>query len=80
MANSNNRRNRIENAIAYTFAALLGLSVISIIAIPVVTVFFPHTAPIPVLVVFPWLGLPAAAILIITLLVMQIIKKGKNDQ
>ena len=79
MANSNNRRKRLENAIAYTFAALLGLSVLSIVAIPVVTVLFPHTAPIPVLVVFPWLGLPASALLIITLLIMQIVKKGKND-
>ena len=79
MANSNNRRNRLENAIAYTFATLLGLSVISIVAIPVVTVFFPHTPPIPLLVLFPWLGLPTSALLIITLLIMQIVKKGKND-
>lgn len=79
MANSNNRRNRLENAIAYTVAGLLGLSVISIVAIPVVTVFFPKTPPIPVLVVFPWLGLPASALLIIVLLVLQIRKKGKTD-
>jgi amino acid transporter len=78
MANSGNGRTRLENAIAYSIAGLIGLSVISIVAIPVVTVFFPKTPPIPVLVTFPWLGLPTSALLIIVLLVMQIRSKGKN--
>jgi amino acid transporter len=76
MANSKPVRTRIENAVAYTFAALLGLSVISIIAIMVMTVFFPRTPQIPVLVVFPWLALPTSALLIIVLLFMQIRRKG----
>ena len=79
MANSGNGRNRLENAIAYSIAGLLGLSIISIVAIPVVTVFFPKAAPIPILVIFPWLGLPGSALLIITLLIMQIVKKNKSN-
>lgn len=78
MANSKPTRTRIENALAYTFAALLGLSVISIIGIMIVSMYFPHTAPIPVLVVFPWLALPTSALLIIVLLIMQIKSKGKS--
>jgi amino acid transporter len=79
MANSKPVRSRVENALAYTFAALLGLSVLSIIAIMVMTVFFPRTPQIPLLVVFPWLALPASALLIIVLLFMQIRRKNSDS-
>lgn len=77
MANAKPVRTRIENALAYTFAALLGLSVLSILGIMVMTMFFPRTPQIPLLVVFPWIALPTSALLIIVLLFMQIRNKGK---
>jgi len=77
MANSSASRSKLENSIAYTIAGLIGLSIISIIAIMVITVFFPGSPSIPVLVAFPWLALPASALLIIVLLVLQIRSKGK---
>lgn len=80
MANSANGRSRIENTIAYLIAGLIGLSIISILAIMLFTVFLPEAAAIPVLVVFPWLALPTSALLIITLLVMQIRSKGKTGK
>jgi hypothetical protein len=78
MANSGNGRTRLENFIAYTFTGLIGLSILSIVAIPVITVFFPKTPPIPVLVALPWVALPTSALLIIVLLVIQIRSKGKS--
>ena len=77
MANSSEGRTRLENTIAYTIAGLIGLSILSIIAIMVMTVFFPGSPSIPILVEFPWVALPTSALLIITLLVLQIRAKGK---
>ena len=77
MANSSDSRSRLENTIAYLIAGLIGLSILSIIAIMVMTVFFPGSPSIPLLVSFPWLALPTSALLIIVLLVLQIRSKGK---
>ena len=77
MANSSEGRSRLENTIAYTIAGLIGLSILSIISIMVMTVFFPGSPSIPLLVQFPWLALPTSALLIIVLLVIQILSKGK---
>jgi amino acid transporter len=79
MANSSNGRSRLQNAMAYSIAALIGLSILSILAIMVLTVFFPNTAVITILVSFPWLALPASALLIIALLILQIRSKGKDS-
>jgi hypothetical protein len=80
MANSSEGRSRLENTIAYTIAGLIGLSILSIISIMVMTVFFPGSQSIPLLVQFPWLALPTSALLIIVLLVIQIRSKGKAGQ
>lgn len=80
MANSGNGKDRIENFIAYTIAGLIGSSILAIIAIPVITVFFKNVGAVPWLVVFPWIALPLSALLIITLLVIQIINKGKSNK
>jgi hypothetical protein len=77
MANSSNGRSKLENTIAYTIAGLIGLSILSILSIMVMTVFFPGSPSIPILVQFPWLALPTSALLIIILLVIQIRSKGK---
>jgi hypothetical protein len=77
MANSSDTRSRLENTIAYTIAGLIGLSILSILAIMVMTVFFPGSPSIPILVSFPWVALPASALLIIFLLVLQIRSKAK---
>jgi hypothetical protein len=77
MANSSNGRSKLENTIAYTIAGLIGLSILSILSIMVMTVFFPGSPSIPILVQFPWLALPTSALLIIVLLVIQIRSKGK---
>ncbi|MEY4554798.1 MAG: hypothetical protein RL197_1225 [Actinomycetota bacterium] len=79
MANSSNGRTRLQNAIAYSIAGLIGLSILSIIAIMVITVFFPNTPVITILVSFPWVALPTSALLIITLLILQIRSKGKDS-
>ena len=79
MANSSNGRTRLQNAIAYAIAGLIGLSILSIVAIMVLTVFFPRTPVITILVSFPWLALPTSAALIITLLILQIRSKGKDS-
>ena len=77
MANSSDGRSRLENFIAYTIAGLIGLSILSIISIMVMTVFFPGSPSIPILVGFPWVALPTSALLIIALLVLQIRSKAK---
>ena len=77
MANSSDGRSRLENTIAYLIAGLIGLSILSIIAIMILTVFFPGSGGIPILVAFPWIALPTSALLIITLLILQIRSKGK---
>jgi len=77
MANSSDGRSRLENTIAYLIAGLIGLSILSIIAIMILTVFFPGSVGIPILVAFPWIALPTSALLIITLLILQIRSKGK---
>ena len=79
MANSSNGRSRLQNAMAYSIAGLIGLSILSILAIMVITVFFPKTPVITILVSFPWLALPASALLIIALLILQIRSKGKDS-
>ena len=79
MANSSNGRTRLQNAIAYAIAGLIGLSILSIIAIMVITVFFPNTPVITILVSFPWVALPTSALLIIALLILQIRSKGKDS-
>lgn len=71
MTNSDSRRTRIENFIAYCIAALIGSSILAIVAIPVITVFFKNVGAVPWLVVLPWFALPLAALLVITLLIMQ---------
>ena len=78
MANSGNGKDRIENFIAYLVAGLIGSSILAIVAIPVITVFFKNVGAVPWLVVFPWVALPLSALLIITLLVIQIVNKGKT--
>ena len=77
MANTSNSSGRLQNALAYMVASLIGLSIISIIAIMVITVFFPDVQVINFLVVFPWVALPTAALLIILVVLLQIRSKGK---
>lgn len=80
MANSGNGKDRIENFIAYLVAGLIASSILAIVAIPVITVFFKNVGAVPWLVVFPWVALPLSALLIITLLVIQIVNKGKSSK
>jgi amino acid transporter len=80
MANTSNSSGRLQNALAYMVASLIGLSIISIIAIMVITVFFPNVQVINFLVVFPWVALPAAALLIILVVLLQIRSKGKAGE
>ena len=80
MANTSNSSGRLQNALAYMVAALIGLSIISIIAIMVITVFFPDVPVINFLVVFPWVALPTAALLIILVVLLQIRSKGKAGE
>jgi amino acid transporter len=80
MANTSNSSGRLQNALAYMVASLIGLSIISIIAIMVITVFFPDVQVINFLVVFPWVALPVAALLIILVVALQIRSKGKAGE
>jgi amino acid transporter len=77
MANTSNTSGRFQNVLAYMVASLIGLSILSIIAIMVITVFFPTVRVVNFLVVFPWVALPAAALLIILVIALQIRSKGK---
>jgi ABC-type multidrug transport system permease subunit len=80
MANTGNGKDRIENILAYMIAGLIGSSILAIVAIPVITVFFKNVGAVPWLVVFPWVALPLSALLIISLLVVQIVNKGKSTK
>lgn len=80
MANSGGGKDRIENFIAYCIAGLIGSSILAIIAIPIVTVLINKSGAVPWLVVFPWVALPLSALLIITLLIMQIANRAKSTK
>jgi len=80
MTKASPSRDRVENILAFMIAGFIGVSILAIVAIPLITVFFKNVAVVPALVVLPWVGLPLAALLIIILLVIQIRSKGKEPK
>lgn len=74
MANSGNGRARLENILAAMAVGLVAVSVLSIIGLMLLT----RVVDTSKFILIPYIGLPSAALMIIILLTMQILKKNKN--
>ncbi|MEN9604045.1 MAG: hypothetical protein RLZZ06_707 [Actinomycetota bacterium] len=75
MANSKNGRARLENILAAMVVGMVGVSVLAIIAIMLLSSVLDTTS----FILVPYIGLPLSALMIITLLFVQIRKKGKSE-
>lgn len=75
MANSKNGRARLENILAAMAVGMVGISVLSIIAL----MLFSRVLDTSYFILIPYIGLPLSALLIIVLLAVQIRKKGKTN-
>lgn len=75
MANSTNGRARLENILAAMAVGLVGVSVLAIIGLMLLS----RVVDTSSFILIPYIGLPLSALLIITLLVVQIRKKGKSE-
>jgi hypothetical protein len=75
--------NRNERILAYMLASAIGLSIIAIIAVIAGTGFGVRdfgTGIWPVLIVIPSIGLPLGFLLLVALIVMTAIRKGRASR
>ncbi|MEY3855771.1 MAG: hypothetical protein RJA45_241 [Actinomycetota bacterium] len=75
MANSGNGRARLENILAAMAVGLVAISVLSIIGLMLLSRIVDTSS----FILIPYIGLPTAALLIITLLVLQMRKKSGSN-
>ncbi|MEN9992905.1 MAG: hypothetical protein RLY83_475 [Actinomycetota bacterium] len=75
MANSENGRARLENILAAMAVGLVGISVLSIVALMLLSRFIDTSY----FILIPYIGLPGAALMIIVLLTVQIRKKNRSN-
>lgn len=75
MANSGNGRARLENILAAMAVGLVAISVLSIIGLMLLS----RIVDTSYFILIPYIGLPSAALLIITLLVLQMRKKSGSN-
>jgi uncharacterized membrane protein YuzA (DUF378 family) len=75
MANSENGRARLENILAAMAVGLVGISVLSIVALMLLSRFIDTSY----FILIPYIGLPGAALMIIILLTVQIRKKNRSN-
>jgi hypothetical protein len=73
------KRIEIESLLAYGATALIALSILSIFATLLAALFEFDTIP-PIIVQLPLVGLPVGFLLIITLLIVSVVKRGKANR
>lgn len=73
------KRIEIESLLAYGATALIALSIFSIFATLLAALFEFDTIP-PIIVQLPLVGLPVGFLLIITLLIVSVVKRGKANR
>jgi hypothetical protein len=73
------KKNRLENIVAFMMVGVIGVSLLSIIFVFLCYLF--KFTQIPVFVpLIPEFGLPLGALLLITLVILQIRARRKSDQ
>ncbi len=73
------KRFEIESLLAYGATALIAISILSIFATLLAALFEFATIP-PIIVQLPLVGLPVGFLLIITLLIVSVVKRGKANR
>lgn len=76
---ADNKRMRLETTLAYSATALIAVSILSIFATLLAALFEAQTIP-PLIVQLPLIGLPVGFFLIIVLLVLSVIRRGKENR
>ncbi|MEN9715083.1 MAG: hypothetical protein RJA35_550 [Actinomycetota bacterium] len=71
------RENRVENVLAYMAAAVVGVSILTIVIFLVASLA--KFALPPVLIILPIVGLPIGFVLVITLLILSIVRKSRAN-
>jgi uncharacterized membrane protein len=72
-------RMRLETGLAYSATVLIAVSILSIFATLLAALFQADTIP-PLIVQLPLIGLPVGFFLIIVLLVLLAIRRGKENR
>jgi hypothetical protein len=73
------KRLELESLLAYGATALIAISILSIFATLLAALFEFDTIP-PIIVQLPLVGLPVGFLLIITLLIISVVKRGKANR
>ena len=72
------RENRLENALAYMAAGVIGFSILSIIVI-LASAWFKFSIPGAV-IWLPMVGLPIGFLLVLTLLITSMVRKSRENR